>query len=109
MIVGGDVAGSHTQESSRYSDRSTTGSRYTGASLSYQLSSAIGGGFAPLIATSLLIAGNGSIVPLNVVIGLICLASAIAVLASYKAARRDPAGRAAAAATDDRREKESTA
>ncbi|PXY27754.1 MFS transporter [Prauserella muralis] len=36
-----------------------TENRYTGASLGYQLSSMIGGGFAPLIAASLLAAGGG--------------------------------------------------
>src|SRR5689334_1634235 len=39
-----------------------TGNRYTGASLGYQLSSTIGGGFAPLIAATLVAgtaAGNG--------------------------------------------------
>ena len=30
-----------------------TGSRYTGASLGYQLSSTLGGGFAPLISAAL--------------------------------------------------------
>ncbi|MCZ9346419.1 MHS family MFS transporter, partial [Streptomyces sp. TRM76130] len=36
-----------------------TGHRYTGASLGYQLSSLLGGGFAPLIASSLLALGDG--------------------------------------------------
>ena len=39
-----------------------TGNRYTGASLGYQLSSTLGGGFAPLIAATLVAgttAGNG--------------------------------------------------
>ncbi|WP_020659306.1 MFS transporter [Amycolatopsis benzoatilytica] len=38
-----------------------TRSRYTGASLGYQLSSVVGGGFTPLIASSLLTAGKGGI------------------------------------------------
>src|SRR4029453_608435 len=39
-----------------------TGNRYTGASLGYQLSSTLGGGFAPLVAATLVAgttAGNG--------------------------------------------------
>ena len=37
-----------------------TGNRYTGASLGYQLSSTLGGGFAPLISAALVVgAGNG--------------------------------------------------
>jgi MFS transporter, MHS family, shikimate and dehydroshikimate transport protein len=36
-----------------------TRTRYTGASLGYQLASLVGGGFAPLIASSLLLAGGG--------------------------------------------------
>jgi MFS family permease len=38
----------------------STGSRFTGASLGYQLAGTFGGGFAPLIASSLLIAGGGA-------------------------------------------------
>lgn len=37
-----------------------TSVRYTGASLSYQGASMLGAGFTPMIATSLVIAGNGS-------------------------------------------------
>lgn len=36
-----------------------TGNRYTGASIGYQGAAAIGGGFGPLIATSLLVFGGG--------------------------------------------------
>jgi metabolite-proton symporter len=38
----------------------TTGTRYTGASLGYQVAGALGGGFGPLVATSLLAAGGGA-------------------------------------------------
>ncbi len=38
----------------------STGTRYTGASLGYQVAGAIGGGFGPLIATSLLVAAGGA-------------------------------------------------
>ncbi|MEN3280292.1 MAG: transporter, family, shikimate and dehydroshikimate transport protein [Solirubrobacteraceae bacterium] len=38
----------------------STNVRYSGASLGYQVGAALGGGFAPLIAAALLIAGNGS-------------------------------------------------
>lgn len=37
-----------------------TGSRYTGASLGYQISTALGGGLAPLAATGLLALGGGT-------------------------------------------------
>ena len=42
-----------------FSEKFDTGSRYTGVSLSYQLSTLLGAGFAPLIASSLLFAGSG--------------------------------------------------
>jgi MFS family permease len=77
----------------------STGSRYTGASLSYQLSSALGGGFAPLISTSLVIAAGGSIVPLNLLVGLVCIVSALAVFGSAAASRRDPWARLQSEAT----------
>lgn len=50
-----------------------TRNRFTGASLGYQLAGTFGGGFAPLIASSLLLAAGG---PPNVgyVFGFVCLA-----------------------------------
>lgn len=63
-----------------------TRNRYTGASMSYQLSSTLGGGFAPLIASGLLIAGGGSITLLNTVFCAICAVSITALILSRKSA-----------------------
>ena len=56
----------------------TTGTRYTGASLGYQIAGAIGGGFGPLIATSLLAAAGGApnYVYVAVFMLVVCLLSA---------------------------------
>ncbi|MDN5918055.1 MAG: MHS family MFS transporter [Pseudonocardia sp.] len=56
----------------------TTGTRYTGASLGYQVAGAIGGGFGPLIATSLLVAAGGAPNYLYVAVFMliVCLLSA---------------------------------
>lgn len=56
----------------------TTGTRYTGASLGYQVAGAIGGGFGPLIATSLLAAAGGApnYLYLAVFMLVVCLLSA---------------------------------
>ena len=59
--------------------------RYSGASLGYQIGSVLSGGFAPLVAAALLVAGNGS--PWWIVVafgGLSVLTTAAALLA------RDP-------------------
>ncbi|MFD4405280.1 MFS transporter [Nocardia sp. NPDC058499] len=55
-----------------------TGVRYTGVSMGYQLASLIGAGFTPLIATSLVAAGDGSSRPLSI---LIIVGAAITLLA----------------------------
>ena len=44
---------------SLYSELFTTGTRYTGVSLGWQLAGAVGGGLTPLIASSLLVAAGG--------------------------------------------------
>jgi len=44
---------------SLYSELFTTGTRYTGLSLGWQLSGAVGGGLTPLIASSVLLAAGG--------------------------------------------------
>jgi MFS family permease len=58
----------------------STGTRYTGASLGYQVAGAIGGGFGPLIATSLLAAAGGAPNYLWVAVFMlaVCLLSAVA-------------------------------
>ena len=59
-----------------------TGTRYTGTSLGYQLASVIGGGFGPLIATTLLALGGGA--PNTIYVSMFIAASCLAtVLAAY--------------------------
>jgi MFS transporter, MHS family, shikimate and dehydroshikimate transport protein len=54
--------------------------RYSGASLGFQLSAAIGGGFAPIIATALIgyFGGTGGVSVMMICIALITLAAALA-------------------------------
>ena len=58
----------------------TTGTRYTGASLGYQVAGALGGGFGPLIAASLLAAAGGApnYAWVAVFMLAVCLLSAVA-------------------------------
>jgi hypothetical protein len=56
--------------------------RYSGASLGYQLASVFGGGFAPLIAASLLAANHGS--PTLVAIYMVAI-SLVTLVATYMA------------------------
>jgi MFS transporter, MHS family, shikimate and dehydroshikimate transport protein len=78
-----------------------TGTRFTGASLGYQLAGAVGGGFAPVIASSLLLAAGG---PPNLayVLGfttLVCVLGFLVALVSRETYRDDLAGTAAGPAT----------
>lgn len=73
----------------------STRTRYTGLSLSYQLATTLGAGFAPLIASSLLAAGGGSTTLLAVFFGALCLISGIAFLRA-----KETGGRRAAAEAD---------
>lgn len=71
------------------SEQFTTGSRYTGASLGYQLGSTLGAGFAPLVATTLLNqAGYHTAVPIAVFVATFSVISAIAVLLTRESSRR---------------------
>jgi MFS family permease len=68
-----------------------TGSRYTGASLGYQMSTTLGGGFAPVIAAGL-VAGTGAgsgLVQVALFTGAACLLSLIVVVAAKETGRRD--------------------
>ena len=59
--------------------------RYTGASLSYQLSSVFAGGFAPLIATGLLAKfGSSGVATYVVVMGLITVVSTVLAAETYR-------------------------
>jgi MFS transporter, MHS family, shikimate and dehydroshikimate transport protein len=63
--------------------------RYTGASLGYQIASVLGGGLAPLVATSLLAAGGGAPHSLYVSIFMAacCLITALAAVLTRETAR----------------------
>ncbi|MFD1210845.1 MFS transporter [Arthrobacter sp. GCM10027362] len=56
----------------------STKTRYTGLSLSYQLATTLGAGFAPLIANALVQADGGSTTLLAAFFGLLCVISALA-------------------------------
>ena len=67
-----------------------TGNRYTGASLGYQLSSTLGGGFAPLIAATLVAgttAGNG-LLRVALFAAAAALISAITIAVAKESSRR---------------------
>ncbi|TCP52953.1 metabolite-proton symporter [Tamaricihabitans halophyticus] len=59
----------------------STGVRYSGASIGYQLASIVAGGLAPLIATGLLAAFDGTLA-ISLYIGLVCLITVVAVWAA---------------------------
>jgi hypothetical protein len=72
-----------------YSELFSTGNRYTGASLGYQLAG-LGAGFAPLIFAELQRAnGGGSTTPVSWTIAAFCVLSAVCVLALRETHRRD--------------------
>ncbi len=68
-----------------------TGNRYTGASLGYQLSSTLGGGFAPLIAATLVAgttAGNG-LLRVALFAAAAALISAVTIAIAKESSKRD--------------------
>lgn len=71
------------------SEQFDTNSRYTGASLGYQVASTIGGGFAPIIFASLLAMRGGSYELILVFIIGVCLASALALALATAQGHRD--------------------
>ena len=73
------------------SEMFATGNRYTGASLGYQLSTVLGGGFAPLIAASLVAgtaAGDG-LVRVAIFTAAACLVSAAVIGLAKETNKRD--------------------
>lgn len=60
------------------SEQFGTRSRYTGASVGYQLASLIGGGFTPAILASIYVASTGSIVGVVIFVAAVALVSALA-------------------------------
>jgi hypothetical protein len=68
-----------------------TGNRYTGASLGYQLSSTLGGGFAPLISATLVAgttSGNG-LLRVALFAAAAALISAVTIAVARESSRRD--------------------
>jgi MFS family permease len=65
--------------------------RYTGASLGYQIASVLGGGLAPLIATSILAASGGAPHSFFVAVYMLgtCLLAAVAAFFARETHRRD--------------------
>ncbi|QIX27192.1 MHS family MFS transporter [Nocardioides sp. JQ2195] len=80
MVVFHDAM--YAPQAAFFSEMFTTRVRFSGASLGYQIGSVLGGGFSPLIATSLLALGGGS--PRYVVIYFIGL-SVVTALCAYLA------------------------
>jgi MFS family permease len=73
------------------SEMFATGNRYTGASLGYQLSTTLGGGFAPLIAASLVAgaAGGAGLLRVALFTAGACLLSAVVIAFAKETSRRD--------------------
>ena len=67
-----------------------TGSRYTGASLGYQLSSTLGGGFAPLISATLVAGATGNgLLRVAVFAAAAALVSAVTIAVAKESSTRD--------------------
>jgi MFS family permease len=71
------------------SEMFATGSRYTGASLGYQMSTTLGGGFAPLIAAALVAGTGNGVLSVAIFAGAACLVSAVVVAMARETSRRD--------------------
>lgn len=97
--IGITNAANTAPQCSFYAELFGTGSRYTGASLGYQLSSPLAGGLAPIIATGLLAWANGATWPVVVYMLVICAISATAVLLAPETRGRDIAAADAPAET----------
>lgn len=63
-----------------YSEIFPANIRYTGATLGYQAGAALAGGTAPLVATALMIAYNGSYVPVALYFMFTCIVSLVSIL-----------------------------
>lgn len=64
-----------------------TTQRYTGASLGYQIAGTVGGGFTPLICTSLVAVSGGGTAGISLFIGATCLLTVIAVFFAAETSR----------------------
>jgi metabolite-proton symporter len=98
LIAGVVLGGLYGPMAAFFTEMFSTGVRYSGASVGYQLGAVIGGGFAPLIAASLL-AWSGSI---NAVAAFVAVAAVLTLvsIATTKEHYR-PAGAAASTPASD--------
>lgn len=71
------------------SEQFATQSRYTGASVGYQLASLVGGGFTPTIVASLYAASDRSVMPVLILIAAISAVSAVFLWLSQETRTRD--------------------
>jgi hypothetical protein len=72
-----------------FSELFGTHTRYTGASLGYQLAAPFAGGLAPLIATALLGWGEGATWPIAVYMGALGLITIVSVMLAAETNRVD--------------------
>ncbi|GGU45670.1 MFS transporter [Nocardioides albus] len=105
LLLAGFVLGNPILQASMYgplaayiSEMFGTSSRYTGASLGYQIASTLGAGFAPIIGAALLGAAGGSNpVLVAAFAAAVCLVSVVAIWCSgesHRADLADPSGQA---------------
>lgn len=80
-----------------FSELFGTRTRYTGASLGYQLAAPFAGGLAPLIASSLLRSSGGSTWPIAVYLGLLGVITIVSVVLAAETNRADLNDKTAAA------------
>lgn len=86
------------------SEKYPADSRYTGVALSYQVSSTLGAGLAPLVATALLASTGGtSVAPIAILFVVLCVLSGITFLFS-----KETAGAELALTTEQRVDLETT-
>ncbi|GAA0556336.1 MFS transporter [Saccharopolyspora spinosporotrichia] len=100
MVVQACRTAVYGPQSAFFSELFSTRLRYSGASLSYQLASILGGGIAPMICT-VLYGATGSSMAIAVYVVVLCLISFVSIYLLSETYKRDlteePAGAAAAA------------
>ncbi|KGP63042.1 MFS transporter [Legionella norrlandica] len=79
----------HGPQGAFFSELFKTRIRYSGASLAYQLSSALSGGLAPLIATALVRWSDGSSWPVSVYIIIMAIITIVSVFLASETFRKD--------------------
>lgn len=81
------VSGTFAAQGAMFSELFPTSVRYSGASLAYQIGAVLGGGFAPLIATSLHGSFDGSTAVVAYMVGL-CMVSIICIILIRETSKR---------------------